>query len=281
MLSAIQLRFLQALALDTKARSASDAAAYFADNFGLGARIGRRYEYTTGDARRAQELLAAMGLESAALAAGTDRADAVLRPGLSEKIGTVSPHASSVAFQVLSMPASVVDADMKPVAVMPVTSFGYQVGHVREVSAIQSDLVLVVENCETFRQIHRYGWVQAMLPPGKSVLSIFRGDSWFRPDDAQQVLQRSTAPVWGFFDFDPSGLQMCSSLARLEKVVLPPLAALERATRLAKRDDLFYQQTQSAANTLNACKNPEIQAAWALLQRLRMGLPQEWMRDLG
>lgn len=274
MLNANQVRFLQALALDTKPRAESLAAAHFAGHFGLGLRIGRRYEYTPNDAIRASDLLASMGLESAGVLGVSDRAGAVLRPGLSEKSGTLAPHADSVAFQILSAPAM---AGGHPI---PETNCGYQVGAVDEVASVNSELVLVVENFESFRQIRRYSWLMEMLPEGKSVLVVFRGDPRFRIDDAQRAMGLLTAPVWGFFDFDPTGLLMCASLKQLDRLVLPPWAVLEQATVRAKRDDLYHQQIGGASRILDACQHADIQTAWALLRRLRKGLPQEWMRDI-
>ena len=138
---------------------------------------------------------------------------------------------------------------------------------------------MVVENFETFRQLHRYGWVTEKIR-GQSVLVIFRGDPSYKTDSAQQALEFLSKPVLGFFDFDPSGLFMCSELRGLAKVVLPDLKTVRRLAMAGKRDDLYYDQVEGFGPSLDKRFQPKIAQAWAAMKEIRVGLPQEWMRDL-
>jgi len=153
-ISAIQLKFLQSVVTDVRARAQSAAAAYYCEEFGIGVKIRRSYEYTAADAERAKNLLLSLKLPLTANEGNGDRADAIDRPGMSEKSGTRSPHEDSVAFKVV---------DKRP---STMSSIGYQVATAVEVSGIECDITLVVENFETFRQIEWYKWVMDLLSTG-------------------------------------------------------------------------------------------------------------------
>jgi hypothetical protein len=47
-----------------------------------------------------------------------------------------------------------------------------------------------------------------------------------------------------------------------------------------KRDDLYYDQVEGFGPSLDKLLQPEIAQVWAVMKEIRVGLPQEWMRDL-
>jgi hypothetical protein len=267
MLTSNRLKFLQKLVLDGSRRGESEAATYFEQNFGLGARLGRGYEYTMQDLEKAKNLLIAMGMPLELEAEPMDRADAVIRRGMSEKTGTLAPHANSVAFRI-----------WKDIAGEGGFGVGYQVANPVEVSQIECDCTMVVENFETFRQLHKYGWVVNEIRD-QSVLVIFRGDPIYKTDCTQQALALLSKPVLGFFDFDPAGLFMCSELDGLSKLLLPDLNTIREAAIAGRRNELYYDQVEGFGPSLEKLLQPEIALAWALMKEIRVGLPQEWMRD--
>ena len=266
MLTANRLKFLQKLIFDRSRRAESEVAGYFEQNFGIGARLGRGYEYTEADSETAKKMLIARGMPLASGSEPMQRADAVTRRGISEKTGTLAPHADSVAFRIWG-------AAPRDFLV------GYQVATPLEVSQIKCDLTMVVENFETFRQLQQYRWVEDKFID-KSVLVIFRGDPIYKIENAQQALAGLNKPVLGFFDFDPAGLFMCSKLDGLSQLVLPDLNTVKCAAKAGKRDDLYYDQVAGFGSSLDKQLQPEIAEAWAMMKEIRIGLPQEWMRDL-
>ena len=266
-LSAIELRFLQGLLADSSDRSHSASAELFYRDRKIGTRIGRKFVYSQDDVARAKSLLVALHLPLAAIGQHTDRADAAVRPGISEKSGTVNPHANTVAFRVF-------------LGSEPTTQPGYQVAPVEEVGCLTPNLVIVIENFETLRQLERYQWVMERLPSAGTTLVLFRGDTIYRLEDAQRCINVLDCPVWGFHDFDPAGLHMSLSIRNIIEHLAPPQLVLRAAVETKKRSDLYFNQFDQYARTLDQCRHEQIAALWALMKGLQKGLPQEWMRDL-
>jgi hypothetical protein len=267
LLSAIELRFLQGLLVDSSDRSHSACAELFYRDRNIGTRIGRKFVYAKEDVARAESLLVALNLPLTANDQPIDRADAAMRPGISEKSGTSSPHANAVAFRLF-------------VGRMSVAQPGYQVATVEEVGHLTPDLVVVIENFETLRQLERYEWVMERLTSVGTTLVLFRGDSVYRLNDARRSMDALDCPVWGFHDFDPAGLYMSMSTRNFSEHLVPPQVALRAAVEAKKRSDLYFSQFDQYARTLEACSHPQIAALWVLMKSLQKGLPQEWMRDL-
>ena len=267
-ISAIELKFLQGLLADSSDRSPSASAELFRRERNIGTRIGRKFVYAPEDIARAKSLLIALNLPLFATDQPTDRAGAAVHTGLSEKSGTLNPHANAVAFREFS-------------GRTPATLPGYQVATVDEVRRLTPpDLVVVVENFETFRQLERYGWVMERLTSAGTTLVLFRGDTIYRIDDARLCMDALNCPVWGFHDFDPAGLHMSMSIRNLSEHLVPPQAALRAAVEAKKRSDLYFSQFDQYARSLTACSHPQIAALWVLMKSLQKGLPQEWMRDV-
>lgn len=265
-LSAIELRFLQGLLVHSGDRSPSASAELFQRECNIGTRIGRKFIYTQDDVARAKSLLLALNLPLTVSEQPTDRAGAAVRPGISEKSGTLNPHVDAVAFRVF-------------VGRTPAAQPGYHVATAEEVGRISPDLVMVVENFETLRQLDRYKWVMERLAPMGFTLAIFRGDMNYRLADASRALGALDCPVWGFHDFDPAGLHMSLSIKNLVEHLVPPEALLRGAVVAQKRSDLYFDQFAQYARILDECPHPQIASLWVLMKSMQKGLPQEWMRD--
>lgn len=266
-LSAIELRFLQGLLADCGDRSQSACAELFYRDRKIGTRIGRKFVYSQEDVYRARSILVALNLPFTASDQPTDRAGAAVRPGISEKSGTVGPHNNAVAFRVFA-------------GRTPTSQPGYQVATAEEVECLTPDVVLVIENFETLRQLQRYQWVMERLTSVRATLVLYRGDTIYRLEDAQRCIDALDCPVWGFHDFDPAGLHMSLSIRNITEHLIPPQLVLRAAIETKNRSDLYFNQYDQYSRTLEACSHPQIAALWALMKSLQKGLPQEWMRDL-
>lgn len=282
MINPIQLRFLQGLLKSQLPRDKGQSADYFADHFHIGVLIGRRYEYNEGDVLHATSLLQSLGqsLDSSTPELRS-RADMANRPGLSEKSGSTSPHASSVAVRVLegSIPVGDETLHSTPTGV-------YSVLTVALVTQLKCDALLVVENFETFRDLDRYVWIRRWFTDRgmTRVVVLYRGDNLYKIENAARAIQviadqDSLVKLIGFGDFDPAGLHICASLPRLHTVLLPEEAALKNMVLSAKRYDLFHNQAGQYGPVLDASQHPVVREAWALMKLLQRGLPQEWMRE--
>jgi hypothetical protein len=196
----------------------------------------------------------------------TDRAGAVHRPGLSEKAGTTAPHQDSVAYRVFRKGTP--------------DGIGYCVATGHEVSAMSASTMMVVENFETFRQLHRYKWVVQRMCAWETCLVVFRGDTYYPISDAQQCVSASVLPQIGFHDFDPAGLHMRLGLPGLVEHLIPPIDVLEERVHAGKRSDLYFGQLGQYGHSLESKRRANIFKLWSAMKRMQKGYPQEWMLDI-
>lgn len=264
-LDAAILRFLQGLIQSSGDKQMSNVARRCSEEFRIGMRVGRRFVYDKKDIADATALLQSHGLPLASSEI-QDRADVATRPGITEKNGTTAPHDDSVAYRMFrfGMPQNV----------------GYGVASALEVSQLPADVMMVVENFETFRQLHRYTWVMARLIDIVFCVVVFRGDKVYSIGEAKRCVNGSNLPKIGFHDFDPAGLYMSASLPGLVEHLMPHPFVLEPAVLEGKRSDLYFSQIAQFANGLEKSTLANIPDAWKLMRRMQKGLPQEWMRDL-
>lgn len=264
-IDAVLLRFLQGLIQSSGDKQLSAVSRRCSEEFLIGTRVGRRFVYDHKDIADATALLQTHGLPITSTGI-QDRADAATRPGMTEKHGTTAPHDDSVAYRMfrLGMPLGV----------------GYGVANALEVSQLPADVMMVVENFETFRQLHRYTWVKERLTAIVYCVVVFRGDNVYSIGDAKRCVNCSSLPKIGFHDFDPAGLYMSARLPGLVEHLMPHLSVLEPAVLGGKRSDLYFSQIAQFANGLEKATLANIADAWKLMKRLQKGLPQEWMRDL-
>lgn len=264
-IDAAHLLFLQSLILSPGSKQMSAVARRCSEEFRIGTRVGRHFVYDEKDIADATALLQAHGLPLTSTGI-QDRADAATRPGMTEKHGTTAPHDDSVAYRMFrfGMPQSV----------------GYGVASALEVSQLLAEVMMVVENFETFRQLHRYTWVMERLISIVCCVVVFRGDNAYSLGNAMRCVNGSNLPKIGFHDFDPAGLYMSARLPGLVEHLMPQPSVLEPAVLEGKRSDLYFSQLAQFANGLEKTTLANIPDAWKLMRKMQKGLPQEWMRDL-
>lgn len=303
-----QLSFLQRLLADRPDRRAAGPVALdMAENFGIGVLCGRHVQYAPAHLQRAGQLLTAGGYATEGSPREDQpgggesgdplrrRSDAHGQPNLSEKPGAAAPDANTVLIKPYSGICS-----LRGHALWAPDG-GYLGVTCADAASVQCDVVMLVENLETFRHLDDYRtWLD---PQGNSILAIWRGDKDRHVGDALRALgahaARPTEPptpsgheecgqpgpgrVWCFFDFDPAGLGMADALHRrfgLEKLVLPPIGALESVVRRHDQRFLYAQQVQQISRILAQTQHPDIQAAWQCMRGMQIGLAQELMAGI-
>lgn len=266
-LTPFQIQFLRRLANEKPPTSTtSKVAEFFSVDQRIGIRVGRRFEYSPKDHDRACLLLTNHGLSLVCLPAGATRAQAIGRPGVSEKVGTAAPHANSIAVKCAK--------GICRLGEETIPHTGYAVLTLEQALMVSADRIMVVENLESFRWLTRTGWIDYQ---GLNVLAIYRGDPRFKVDDALRLVLARPEPVWAFFDFDPAGLGMSLGLPRLERLILPHQDSLMRLVRSADAGYLYSDQLEQYAGILEGLTSGPVWEAWRLMKSLRSGLPQEWM----
>lgn len=145
----------------------------------------------------------------------------------------------------------------------------------KDALALPYQVLVVCENLEPMRRMHRYGWLQPFLQRRRALV-LFRGaPAWYRIDTASLLIAADTRPTLALFDFDPKGLEMAASLPRREALCLPPWEVLEPLVVERKRHDLFGDQVAGCRPLLDACSDPDIALAWERMRLLTRGLNQE------
>lgn len=150
---------------------------------------------------------------------------------------------------------------------------GNEIGH---------DALLVIENLQTFDDIH-YVCVDVMRSlPARDPLVIYRGDTQggARADVIHALVENTTLPVYAFVDYDPAGLIIAAGLPRLEKILAPSLqdlAALIQKHGIARR---FLEQMATASHALARMKSDlRIAPLWNVIRAAGKGLPQEYFHS--
>lgn len=268
--SAVQVTFLQRLVIERpNRRRAGDAARFFCVHYSLGAVVGSQVEYRPDHHQAAERLLRAHDLPVAAMGPDATRADSAIYGGMSEKSLSVAPHSKSVAIKCLGH--CTLDRHQ-----LFTPEGSYLVMTPERAQRVTCARLMVVENLETFRALEAYAWIDLR---GMDVLAIYRGDMMLPNKDAADVIKARPEPIWGFFDFDPAGLAMASALpaSRLERVVLPALDWLKRASNTPRGRQLFEAQATVFGKSLDQSNIPEIIALWKMLKRLQSAVTQERM----
>jgi hypothetical protein len=266
-LSSRDIAFLQDLvSKGAGQKGASAASLHFCLHFGMGQHLGSRFVFSQADADRAQQMLVIAGVAIEPAGQPLRRAQAGLNNPAQEKAGTVAPHQDSIAVKAAHGRCVLMDS--------PVPAVGYQVLTLEQACAIRADVLLVVENLESFRFLERNRWIDYQ---DLAVLAILRGDGIFKADSVSSLLEASSAPVWAYFDFDPAGLGMAAKLPRLQRVLLPDEELLARSARKANQVHLYADQLDQWGRTLSSDHRSMIQQPWALMRKLRLGIAQELM----
>lgn len=270
-----EVEFLRRLVADMPAaRPASvKIAAYFEAEHGIGVTIGRRIEYRTRDFEKVAALLKNEGLDLGRLPPDTLRSATSGAGSLSEKHGTTRPHANSVLVKAASGACSLNGVELS------LPRGGYHVLLYQDAVQIDCDVVMVIENLETFRYIGDYEWIDYR---NRSVLAVFRGDNLFRTDDALKVIEAKSV-IWYFGDFDPAGLGMAVALANrcgLERLIHPPEDWLKRECAARGLVKLYGDQVGQYKRSLDGEKRDDVAALWSVMRQCQAGIPQERMRWL-
>lgn len=265
-----QIAFLRHLAASEPAeKTGSHAAEFFHLHHGLGQRSGSRYRYAAVDADRARQLLINRGIALVSAEKPLRRGESSLNNPCDEKSGTLAPHHDSVAIKT-AHGQCLLDG-------VPVARTGYQVVTQDQAQSVRADVLLVVENLESFRFLERNCWIDFQQ---MDVLAVFRGDNVFRANWAAKVVESRTQPVWAYFDFDPAGLGTASRLPRLDRLLLPAEAHLSPDIKVIKdhkQPRLYADQVRQWAKTLDSDSREMIKAPWRHMQHMRWGLAQEHM----
>ena len=146
-------------------------------------------------------------------------------------------------------------------------------------SEIGHDALLVVENLQTFDDIHAVDACVMGNLPALNPLVVYRGDaqSGARADAAHALISTTHLPVIAFVDFDPAGMLIASGLPRLDSVLAPPMQELSEIIRERGITERFLEQIATASHAMQRIQNDErIAPLWRIIHAAGKALPQEY-----
>lgn len=267
-LNGTDIRYLRGIASGEKADQAASAVARrFAKEYDIGRLISGRIVFSPEDAGRAAGILTKAAIPITPQSEPLTRAEAALLGLPSEKSGSRPPYQGAVLIHALN---DGVTADGRPIAPMP--GFTHLVD-IKIANQIQCDIVLWVENLETFRRLHRYAWI----PRNEgSVLAVYRGDTHLNVATSTEVL-KGRPRVWLFIDYDPAGMVIADTVATrtpVERVMVPSTKWLESNLSRIGRPHLFHQQ-RASWSAASGAQHRDLKMIWGFIEQCQKGLPQE------
>lgn len=135
------------------------------------------------------------------------------------------------------------------------------------------DWVIVVENWESFNDIHVVGG--RLEFPGNSPIVVWRGDSSrTRADSVLDWLNGLKLPVAAFMDYDPKGLVIANGLPRLERVISPPISQLRELLKNKGLRDRYLSQIPYCQTLLDRSSG-QVLEIWMEIFATGKALPQE------
>lgn len=119
---------------------------------------------------------------------------------------------------------------------------GYLGLKVPDILTLEIDLVLSVENFDTFVSLSSEQLINFGFKRGEKVLVVFRGDSRASPK-AVQAFRKAYSGYWAHFgDFDPKGLHIGAVELNAHTLLLPTLDFLIQSKPAFSQPDLYNKQ---------------------------------------
>lgn len=137
---------------------------------------------------------------------------------------------------------------------------GYRGVYVDEALSFSPDLILSIENFDTFVWIDEDYLRDVLINQSlvKTVLLVFRGDSKATPKAVKRLRNSYDGQWWHFGDFDPRGVQIAVSEMKSDFVIMPDLQSLKTLLKTHPKisdSGSFHKQTASHAYVENLARS--------------------------
>jgi hypothetical protein len=119
---------------------------------------------------------------------------------------------------------------------------GYYGRKVSHILTLEIDVVLSVENFDTFVSLSTEQLVNFGFKKGEKVLIVFRGDSRASPKAVQAFRMAYTGHWTHFGDFDPKGLHIGAVELNAHTLLLPTMDFLKQVKPAFSQPDLYNKQ---------------------------------------
>jgi hypothetical protein len=125
---------------------------------------------------------------------------------------------------------------------------GYRGLKVADILTITFDLVLSLENFDSFVSLTTEQLLSFGFKMGERILVVYRGDNRASPKAVQAFRKEYTGHWAHFGDFDPKGLHIGAVELNADRLLLPTLDFLKQGKPTFNQPDLYHKQYSSVGN---------------------------------
>ncbi len=146
-------------------------------------------------------------------------------------------------------------------------------------SRISHDALMIIENLQTFHEIHMVESQVMNNLQASNPLVIYRGDTQggARVDAVHALVDRTKLPVIAFVDFDPAGMIIATSLPRLDAILAPQLQDLAKIIHDRGVASRYLTQIATVPHAMRRVqKDSRVAPIWEVIHNAGKALPQEY-----
>lgn len=148
---------------------------------------------------------------------------------------------------------------------------------------VNHDAILVIENLQTFYDIHCVDTKLLDRLQAHNPLIVYRGDAQggVKTNAVHALIEKCNLPVTAFVDFDPAGMLIASALPKLDAILSPSLPELEFLVRQYGITERYQEQVAKSSRALEALQeNQIIGPVWHTIYAAGKALAQEFFHRL-
>jgi hypothetical protein len=150
---------------------------------------------------------------------------------------------------------------------------GYRGLKVADILTLTFDLVLSLENFDSFVSLSTEQLLSFGVKMGERILVVYRGDNIASPKAVQAFRKEYTGHWAHFGDFDPKGLHIGAVELHAHTLLLPTLDFLKQGKPAFNQPDLYHKQYSSIDKL--PIKSEQMRALVAAMEDGELALEQE------
>ena len=245
----------------------------FIDTYNIGVKKGKSFFFTSNDKHEIAEIL----IKSEGVNAKETTADSWLNLSRVEST-IISSNEKMTSENVRKHRVAVKTLPGRPLLISQNSIYlpngaNIDISSFELASTCQHKTILVIENWETFENIHKNRF--SLDDAGSNPLVVFRGSPIYTIDNTNYLLKQLKLPVFAYVDYDPKGLCIALELPYFERIIVPPDEMFIAALKQDKNQARFKKQLLGCQKKLSQTDNHQISSLWKIIELKGNALPQE------